>query len=122
MAILYTEDIKKIIPHRYPFLMIDRIIHLEEGISCVALKNISNNEWFFEGHFPNHHVMPGVLIVEAMAQAAGVLAFKTLFKEAVCKPGDSKFVYFTSIGNVKFKKPVVPGDILKIHVSIEQRR
>ena len=81
--ILYCEDIKQIIPHRYPFLMIDRVEKLNPGKSCVAYKNVSNNEWFFEGHFPKYPVMPGVLIIEAMAQSAGVLAFSTLIKEDV---------------------------------------
>ena len=120
--ILLSEDIQRIIPHRYPFLMIDRITNIESGKSCIAYKNVSNNEWFFQGHFPNYPVMPGVLIIESMAQAAGVLAFCTLITENVCKAGDSDFVYFTSIENAKFKRPVVPGDVLKILVSIDQRR
>ncbi|MDR3031009.1 MAG: 3-hydroxyacyl-ACP dehydratase FabZ [Holosporales bacterium] len=119
--ILLTEDIKKIIPHRYPFLMIDKVFDVAIGKSCSACKNISNNEWFFQGHFPNYSITPGVLIIEAMAQAAGVLAFLTLIKEKVCKMGGSEFVYFTSIENAKFKKPVVPGDVLKILVYITQR-
>ena len=120
--VLYCEDIKKIIPHRYPFLMIDRIEDIKVGESCVAFKNVSNNEWFFEGHFPNYPVMPGVLIIEAMAQAAGVLAFATMIEEKACKAGESDFVYFTSIENAKFRRPVVPGDVLKLLISIDQRR
>ena len=119
---LLVEDIKKIIPHRYPFLMIDRVQDVEAGKFCTAFKNVSNNEWFFEGHFPNYPIMPGVLIIEAMAQAAGVLAFVTLMTEGACNPGESDFVYFTSIENAKFKKPVVPGDILKICITVDQRR
>ncbi|NCA79563.1 MAG: 3-hydroxyacyl-ACP dehydratase FabZ [Sphingobacteriia bacterium] len=119
---LNGEGIQKIIPHRYPFLLIDRVEDIEVGKSCIAFKNVSNNEWFFQGHFPNYAVMPGVLIIEAMAQAAGVLAFATLISEEVCKPGDADFVYFTSIENAKFKRPVAPGDVLRICVSIEQRR
>lgn len=122
MTILYIEDIKKIIPHRYPFLLIDRIEGLIENQSCMAFKNVSENEWFFQGHFPNYPVMPGVLIIEAMAQAAGVLSFSTLFKEGVCEAGSSDFVYFTSIESAKFKRPVVPGDVLRINVKINQRR
>ena len=120
--ILYSEDIKKIIPHRYPFLMIDRVESIEVGKSCVAYKNVSNNEWFFAGHFPNYPVMPGVLIIEAMAQSAGVLAFATLIDEGVCSYGNSDFVYFTSIENAKFKKPVVPSDVIRIETVIDQRR
>ncbi|MDR1391163.1 MAG: 3-hydroxyacyl-ACP dehydratase FabZ [Holosporales bacterium] len=119
--VLYLEDIKKIIPHRYPFLMIDRIEEFRSGKSCVACKNVSNNEWFFQGHFPNYPVMPGVLIIEAMAQAAGVLAFRTLIEEGVCEAGGSDFVYFTSIENARFKTPIVPGDVLRILISVEQR-
>ncbi|MDR0640755.1 MAG: 3-hydroxyacyl-ACP dehydratase FabZ [Holosporales bacterium] len=122
LKVLSIEDIKAIIPHRYPFLMIDSIRDLEIGKSCVAHKNVTNNEWYFMGHFPNYPIMPGVLIIEAMAQAAGVLAFSTLFSENVCGPGDSDFVYFTSIENAKFRRPVVPGDILRIEVCITQRR
>lgn len=119
--VLYSEDIQKIIPHRYPFLMIDRIEDIEPGKSCVAYKNVSNNEWFFQGHFPNYPVMPGVLIIESMAQAAGVLAFSTLIEEDVCQPGQSEFVYFTSIENARFRRPVVPGDVIRMLISIEQR-
>ena len=120
--VLHVEDIKKIIPHRYPFLMIDRVEDIEVGKSCVAYKNISCNEWFFAGHFPEYSVMPGVLVIEAMAQAAGVLAFSTLIEENVCGYGSSKFVYFTSIENAKFKRPIVPGDRVKFDISITQRR
>jgi 3-hydroxyacyl-[acyl-carrier-protein] dehydratase len=119
---LLCEDIKRIIPHRYPFLMIDRVEDIKIGESCKAYKNVTSNEWFFEGHFPNYPIMPGILIVEAMAQAAGVLAFSTLIEEAVCQPESSDYVYFTSIENAKFKKPVIPGDILRLTISIKQRR
>lgn len=122
MTTLYIEDIKKIIPHRYPFLLIDRIEDLVVNQSCVAYKNVSMNEWFFQGHFPNYPIMPGVLIIESMAQAAGVLSFSTLVDEGVCESGSSDFVYFTSIENAKFKRPVVPGDTIRINVSIDQRR
>lgn len=122
MITLNATDIKKIIPHRYPFLMIDKITDLVIGESCTAYKNVSNNEWFFEGHFPHYQVMPGVLIIESMAQSAAVLAFKTLDAENACELGSSEYVYFTSIENAKFKRPVVPGDILRINVTIDQRR
>lgn len=102
--------------------MIDRVEDLIGGKSCVAFKNVSNNEWFFEGHFPDHPIMPGVLIIEAMAQAAGVLAFSTLMGEGILQTGGSKFVYFTSVEQVKFKRPVLPGDVLKINISLSQRR
>ncbi|MDR1476404.1 MAG: 3-hydroxyacyl-ACP dehydratase FabZ [Holosporales bacterium] len=120
--VLSINDIKNIIPHRYPFLMIDRVEDMALGESCVVYKNVTNNEWYFEGHFPEHPIMPGVLIIEAMAQGAGVLAFSTLFSENVCKPGESDIVYFTSIENAKFKKPVIPGDVLRIQISVTQRR
>lgn len=119
--VLFAEDIRKIIPHRYPFLMVDRIEEVELGKSCMAYKNVSNNEWFFQGHFPQYPVFPGVLIIEAMAQSAGVLAFMTLFDERVTEPGKSDFVYFTSIENAKFRKPVIPGDVIKMEIKIEQR-
>lgn len=119
--VLYAEDIKSVIPHRYPFLMVDRIENLDVGKSCTAYKNVSNNEWFFLGHFPQYPVFPGVLIIEAMAQSAGVLAFKTLINEKVTEPGKSDFVYFTSIENAKFRKPVVPGDVIRMEITIEQR-
>ena len=119
--VLYAEDIKRIIPHRYPFLMIDRIEDMEIGKSCTAYKNVSNNEWFFQGHFPQYPVFPGVLIIEALAQAAGVLAFMTLFDERVTEPGKSEFVYFTSIENAKFRKPVLPGDVIRMRLEIAHR-
>ena len=125
---LFIEDIQKIIPHRYPFLMIDSVSDIKLGESCVAQKNVSINEWYFAGHFPNKPIMPGVLIVEAMAQAAGVLACVTVDAEMAQKDdggdgfGKADFMYFMSIDNAKFKRPVVPGDVLKIVVQIEQRR
>ena len=118
---LGVDAIKQIIPHRYPFLMVDKIENLTVGKSCTAYKNVSNNEWFFQGHFPQYPVFPGVLIIEAMAQSAGVLAFKTLIDENVTEPGQSDFVYFTSIENAKFRKPVVPGDVIRMEITIEQR-
>ncbi|GHT89317.1 3-hydroxyacyl-[acyl-carrier-protein] dehydratase FabZ [Alphaproteobacteria bacterium] len=120
--VLLAEDIKKIIPHRYPFLLIDKVESVFVGKSCVAYKNVTNNEWFFQGHFPDFPVMPGVLIIESMAQAAGVLAFMTLFSEGVCAPGKSDRVYFTAIEEAKFRKPVIPGDVLKLDVSVIKRR
>lgn len=121
-GILNIDDIKRIIPHRYPFLFIDKVSDMIVGKSCIGYKNVTNNEWFFQGHFPNFPVMPGVLIIEAMAQTACVLAFSTLVSESMCEFGESDLVYFTSIENVKFKKPVKPGDVLRLEVFIDQRR
>ena len=115
--ILYIEDIVAMIPHRYPFLLIDRVISIDPGIGAVALKNVTINENFFIGHFPTKPVMPGVLIVEAMAQAAAVF----LIKESGCEMKD-KLIYFTSIDNAKFRKPVVPGDSMYLHLSKIQSR
>ena len=113
MSIIDINEIKKYIPHRYPFLLVDRIIELELGKRVVGLKNVTVNEPFFPGHFPHSPVMPGVLIIEALAQAAAVLAFKT---EGTV-PDENSMVYFASVDNVRFKRPVVPGDqlILEAH-------
>ena len=121
-SVLGIEDIKKIIPHRYPFLLVDKVADIIVNRSCVGYKNVTADEWFFQGHFPNNPVMPGVLIVESMAQTACVLAFYTLADEGVCDFGEADLVYFTSIENVRFKRPVLPGDVLRIEVSIDQRR
>jgi 3-hydroxyacyl-[acyl-carrier-protein] dehydratase len=105
------------IPHRYPFLMIDRMVDVVLNESAVGVKNVSINEPFFAGHFPNHPVMPGVLIIEAMAQTAAVLVVETLGPDAA-----GKLVYFMSIEGAKFRRPVVPGDQLRIHVVKERSR
>lgn len=110
-------DIKEILehlPHRYPFLLVDRVVDFEAGKSIHAYKNITFNEPFFTGHFPHHPVMPGVLIMEALAQAAGILSFKTMGS----KPDNSSVFYFVGIDNARFKRPVVPGDRLHLHVEI----
>ena len=115
-----TIDIHRImaaIPHRYPFLMIDRIVEVVLDASAVGIKNVSVNESFFEGHFPNHPVMPGVLIIESMAQTAAVLVVETLGPEA-----RGKVVYFMSIEGAKFRRPVVPGDQIRVHVEKERKR
>jgi len=104
------------LPHRYPFVLIDRVLSLEVGKEIVAVKNVSINEPFFPGHFPYHPVMPGVLIVEAMAQAAAILSFKTMG----AKPTDSAVYYFAGIDNARFKKPVSPGDQIILKVSIDR--
>ena len=114
MSIFDINEIKKYIPHRYPFLLVDRIIELEVGKRVVGLKNVTVNEPFFPGHFPHSPVMPGVLIIEALAQAAAVLAFKT---EGTV-PDENSMVYFASVDNVRFKRPVVPGDQLILEAEI----
>ena len=107
------EEIKEYLPHRFPFLLIDRIVSFEKDKRIVALKNVTVNEPFFPGHFPHFHVMPGVLIVEAMAQAAAVLSLKSLGHK-----NDGKWVYyFVGIDGARFKRPVVPGDQLLIEVD-----
>lgn len=115
-----TVDIAGImhaIPHRYPFLLIDRVVEVHRGASAVGVKNVTVNEGFFQGHFPGHPVMPGVLIIESMAQTAAVLVVETLGSEAA-----GKVVYFMSIEGAKFRRPVVPGDQLRIHVAKERNR
>ena len=115
-----TIDIGKImqmLPHRYPMLMIDRMVEVVPGQSAVGIKNVSINEHFFEGHFPGHPVMPGVLIVEAMAQTAAALVVHTLGPAS-----EGKIVYFMSIENAKFRRPVVPGDQLRVEVTKAQSR
>ncbi|WP_296058852.1 3-hydroxyacyl-ACP dehydratase FabZ [uncultured Amphritea sp.] len=109
-----VKEIRKYLPHRYPFLLVDRVVELVPGESIVAYKNVSVNEDFFNGHFPDHPVMPGVLIVEAMAQAAGILGFKTMDKT----PQDGSIYYFVGSDKVRFKRPVVPGDRLQLEASI----
>lgn len=109
------KEIQKLLPHRYPFLLVDRIIELVPATKAVGIKNVTMNEEFFRGHFPDQPIMPGVLIIEALAQVAGILAFKT--GGAV-----GKAVYFMSIERAKFRKPVVPGDQLRLDVSILQHR
>lgn len=109
------KEIQKLLPHRYPFLLVDRIIDIEPGIKAVGIKNVTINEGFFQGHFPGHPIMPGVLIIEALAQVAGLLAFRSGISEG-------KSVYFMSIEKAKFRKPVVPGDQLRLEISILQQR
>lgn len=106
------NEIMKTLPHRYPFLLVDRIIEMEAGKRIVGIKNVSVNEPFFIGHFPGHPVMPGVLIIESMAQVACVLAIKSSDESA-----RSKVTYFVGIDNAKFRKPVFPGDQLRLELE-----
>jgi 3-hydroxyacyl-[acyl-carrier-protein] dehydratase len=110
------HEILEHLPHRYPFVLIDRVISMELGSEITALKNVTINEPFFPGHFPHHPVMPGVLIVEAMAQAAAVLSFKTMG----AKPTDDSVYYFAGIDSARFKKPVSPGDQIILNVKIDR--
>jgi 3-hydroxyacyl-[acyl-carrier-protein] dehydratase len=107
-------DIIRYLPHRYPFLLVDRVLELEEGVRVVAIKNVTMNEPFFPGHFPHHPIMPGVMIIEAMAQAAGLLAFRSSGSEV----SEDSVVYFVGIDNARFKRPVVPGDQLRFEVKV----
>ena len=110
-------QIMKAIPHRYPFLLVDRMVEIIPRTSAIGIKNVTMNEPFFQGHFPGHPVMPGVLIIECMAQTAGALVVMSLGPEA-----HGKVVYFMSIEGAKFRKPVVPGDQLRIHCVKERNR
>lgn len=109
--------IMDMIPHRYPMLMIDRVVDIIPNVSAVGIKNVSANEGFFQGHFPRRPVMPGVLIVESMAQTAAVLVVETLGPDA-----EGKLVYFMSINNCRFRRPVTPGDSMRILVRKVQHR
>ncbi|MGF1738914.1 MULTISPECIES: 3-hydroxyacyl-ACP dehydratase FabZ [Photobacterium] len=114
---LNITEIQELLPHRYPFLMIDRVTHYEEGKTLTGIKNVSVNEPQFTGHFPKMPVFPGVMILEAMAQATGLLAFKTFGA-----PAENELYYFASVDNGKFRKPVVPGDQLIIEVEFLKER
>ena len=109
--------IKRILPHRYPFLLVDRVLEIEPNKSIHAYKNVTINEPFFVGHFPHHPVMPGVLIMEALAQAGGILAFKSLGE----KPAPDTVFYFAGLDEVRFKRPILPGDQLHLHVEVERQ-
>ena len=114
MTTLDINQIKEFLPHRYPMLLVDRVLNWESGKSITAIKNVTANEEFFNGHFPNKPVMPGVLMIEAMAQAAALLSFLTMGQ----KPDANTLVYFLGIDNARFKRPVEPGDQLKLQVEI----
>ncbi len=107
------EQIKEYLPHRYPFLLIDRVLECQPPTRIVAIKNVSINEEFFTGHFPHYHVMPGVLVVEGMAQAAAILSFKTLD----VRPDKKSVYYFAGIDTARFKRPVVPGDQIRYEIT-----
>jgi len=112
-------DILKHLPHRYPFLLIDRVVDYEPGKTLVAIKNVTHNEPHFPGHFPSRPIMPGVLILEALAQATGILAFKTIDHI----PDENSLYYFVGIDNARFKQPVEPGDQLQLEVEfVKQMR
>lgn len=115
IPVIDIKGIMQAIPHRYPFLLIDRVVNVKLGEFATGIKNVTCNDQFFMGHFPGHPVMPGVLIVEAMAQTAAVLVVKTLGKEF-----EGKLVYFMTVDNAKFRKPVAPGD--QLHICVEKER
>lgn len=115
MPTLSVEEIRKILPHRYPFQLVDRILECDDKERVVGIKNVTSNEPFFQGHFPDHPVMPGVLQLEAMAQTAGVLLSRVLKQEG-------RIAYFLSIDNARFRRLVTPGDQLRIEVKFEKLR
>lgn len=119
---LTVEQIQKLLPHRYPMLLVDRMVKLDPGKSAEGIKNVTLNEWFFAGHFPGRPIMPGVLIIEALAQAAGVLVVHTLTQGNEADKQHKGTVYFMSIDKVRFRKPVVPGDTLRLCVEVLQSR
>ncbi|MEQ9811371.1 MAG: 3-hydroxyacyl-ACP dehydratase FabZ [Azospirillaceae bacterium] len=110
-------DIMSMLPHRFPFLLVDRVVEIVNGESAVGIKNVSINEGFFQGHFPGRPVMPGVLLIESMAQTAAVLVVRTLGDEAA-----RRLVYFMSIDDARFRRPVTPGDQVMVHVTVLQSR
>lgn len=113
-----VTQIQKILPHRYPFLLIDRVNELEPNKHIIAYKNVTIGEPIFQGHFPGHPIYPGVMIIEGMAQAGGVLAFNSMSEEGKADASDNKVVYFMSIDRAKFRNPVRPGDRLEYHLSV----
>jgi len=112
------HEIMKRLPHRYPFLLVDRVLELDKGVRIKALKNVTMNEQFFVGHFPNRPVMPGVMMLEALAQASAILAFD----QVGVLPDEKTMFYFVGIDNARFKKPVEPGDALVLHSSLERSK
>ena len=116
VRIIETDEIMKMIPHRYPFLFIDRVVDLVLDETAVGIKNVTINEPFFQGHFPDHPIMPGVLIIEAMAQTSAILVIETTGKRA------GSVVYFMTIEQARFRQPVGPGDRLELHVTKQRNR
>ena len=116
--IMDIDAIREHLPHRYPFLLVDRVVDIELGKRIEAYKNLSINEPFFDGHFPDNPVFPGVLLVEAMAQAAGILGFKSMGKT----PADGSIYYLVRVDNLRFKRPCVPGDRVHLHAEIVSER
>ena len=117
MSGMDIKEVLQYLPHRYPFLLIDRVLECEPGKRIVALKNVTINEHFFVGHFPHHPIMPGVMIIEALAQAAAILSFRTMAHKA-----DRRLIYyFVGIDGARFKRPVVPGDALTLEVSLKRQ-
>jgi 3-hydroxyacyl-[acyl-carrier-protein] dehydratase len=116
MSAMNIDEILEYLPHRYPMLLVDRVLECEPGKRILALKNVTFNEPFFPGHFPLHPVFPGVLVIEAMAQASAILTFKTMGS----KPKPESVYYFVGIDEARFKRPVLPGDQLLLEVSIER--
>jgi beta-hydroxyacyl-ACP dehydratase FabZ len=112
---LTVNEIMELLPHRFPFLLVDRVVELDPGRRIVGIKNVSINEPFFQGHFPGHPVMPGVLIIEALAQAGGILALKTI-------DGGKKLAYLASIDKCRFRRPVAPGDQLRLETTVVARK
>ena len=126
VPLIDNKTLHEFLPHRYPFLLVDRVLDLVPRVSIRALKNVTMNEPFFQGHFPAHPIMPGVLIIEAMAQTAGALVVKTLQvqngKDTEQADGSDIMVYFMSVEEAKFRKPVVPGDVLRLKVTKDRAR
>ena len=116
MSVMDSDQIRATLPHRYPFLLVDRIRELEVGRRIVGIKNVTINEPFFQGHFPDRPIMPGVLLLEAMAQVGGVLAFKS------APPTGHPAVYLTGVDKAKFRKPVVPGDQVRFEIEVLRQR
>ena len=116
MLKLNTMEIMRVLPHRYPFLLVDRLEEVEEGKKVFGYKNVTINEPFFQGHFPDHPIMPGVLIIEAMAQVGGA------YTSVVDNVGENKVTYFVGIDKARFRKPVLPGDVLRMELEIMSKR
>jgi 3-hydroxyacyl-[acyl-carrier-protein] dehydratase len=114
---MYIEEIRRFLPHRYPFLLVDRVTECVPGETLTAIKNVSVNEPFFNGHFPEQPIMPGVLIIEALAQATGLLGFRTMSEE----PSEDVLYMLVGVDNIRFKRQVVPGDQLVLKVDVKRR-